>query len=122
MKILKTRSPYYEAMKSGEKKLTGRAGDSSVKNYFEMDIKEKIRIQHVDDSDNLIEGEYFEAEVKKMTKYNTPNALENALEHEKVENLLPGVTSIEEAVKIYNSFPDYKKRIENHGFVVIELK
>jgi len=124
IKILKTRNPYYGAMKKGEGKYTGRAGDSAgIKDYWNMDIREKVLIQLVDEHDNPIENENFEAEIRRMMKYSSGDqCIEDACKDIGFENLLPGVKSVEDAIKIYNSFPNYGQRIKNHGFIVIEIK
>jgi len=124
MKVLKTRNPYYESMKTGKRKFTGRAGDSAgIKNYWDMNTNEKILIQLVDDNDNAIKDENFEAETRRIIKYSSGSqCIEDACKDLGIENLLPGVSSIEEAVKIYNNFPGYEERIKKHGFVVIEIK
>lgn len=117
MIILKTRNPYYNSMKRGLCKLTGRAGDSGPKDYWNMVIRE-VMIQLVDENDSPMIGEKFYATVSKIRKY---QSVEDACKELGPENLLPEVKTVEDAVKIYNSFPGYQQRIKNNGFIVIEL-
>jgi len=123
MKVLKTRNPDYDAMKKGERKYTGRAGASAgTKDYWNTNIYEKIQIQLVDDNDSPINGENFEAEIIKMTKYNPPQSIEDACKDLGAENLLLGAHSVEDAVKKYYSFKGYEERIKKYGLVVIKIK
>jgi len=61
----------------------------------------------------------LEKEVAQVRFY---DSIGEMLEHLPLEEIMPTASGIEEAKKIYYSFPDYKKKIKEYGIAVYELK
>ena len=65
-----------------------------------------------------IGNESIEFTAGNVRKY---NSVEQMLENEDLQKILPQATSLEEVIKIYNSFPGIRERIKKYGIVAIDL-
>ena len=108
----KLQSPYYELVKSGEKKYEMRVYDEKRK---AMKIGDIWKFIHNDNKD-LPEFETIITDIKLYKSF------EEAIEETGFQQLLPNAKSNEEAIKIYNSFGDYEKEAKIYGVVRFTLK
>ena len=100
---------YFDAIKCGIKTVEGRINNPKYQNltlgmdilFFLENTKETILC--------TITG---------LAKYLT---FKDMLQAEKIENMLPGIQTIEEGIRLYESFGDYKKEVEIYGAVAIKI-
>lgn len=55
-----------------------------------------------------------------LNVYHYPS-IEEMLAHLPLEEILPGITTVEDALAIYYGFPDYRENIAKFGIVAIEF-
>lgn len=112
-------SVYYELIEGG-KTIETRAPDSENKEKdYGMISKGDILIFHpVDSFFKRIDNEEIKFFAGDVRKY---NSIEEMLQYENLQKILPDVKSREDAIKVYNSFPGYKERIKKYGIVAIDL-
>lgn len=103
--------PWYKYIVSGKKKIEGRCFyddwkslkiDDSIKWYT---VREGFTYTHV-------------SKIKDIKRY---NSFKDMLETEGLENVLPGINTIEEGIRIYHSFPGFKEKEKTVGVVAIHL-
>ncbi len=97
----------FEALRDGIKKVETRAATPKYQNLKEKDIV----IFSCD-------GESFEKEIKKVTHF---ESIDTLLKKYKPQDINPKLSSSEEIVKMYNSFPGYADKIKESGIIAIEL-
>lgn len=59
-----------------------------------------------------------EKQIKSVRRYKSIDEMAKAIEIQKV---IPNIKSVEEAKKIYFSFPGYREKIERFGIVAFEI-
>ncbi|BAA29429.1 ASCH domain-containing protein [Pyrococcus horikoshii] len=96
---------YIELIKAGKKKIEGRLYDEKRRQIKPGDII-------------IFEGGKLKVKVKGIRVY---SSFKEMLEKEGIENVLPGVKSIEEGVKVYRQFYD-EEREKKYGVVAIEIE
>jgi ASC-1-like (ASCH) protein len=103
--------PWYGYIASGKKKIEGRLFDGDWKTLQPDDnikwyiIRDGFTYTHV-------------SKIKEIKRYKT---FKEMLEVEGLENVLPGVKTIEEGVSIYYSFPGFKEKEKNPKIGVIAI-
>ncbi len=95
--------PWFSHIKSGLKTIEGRL-------KFEIEPGDKLVIKSVDD--------VFEVSVTQVVDY---DSFEHMLEMEGLKNVLPGVSSIQEGVRIYRQFYTLEKE-QSTGVIAIHIK
>jgi ASC-1-like (ASCH) protein len=113
----------YMAFAKSGKTVEGRVPDheNPVKDYRSMEEGDKVRFYavHEEHYEPLPDVPELHFTVAFKHHYST---IEDMLENEDMEQLLPGVESIDEGVEIYLSLPDYRRRVELYGVYAIGLK
>jgi len=112
----------YDDLVSGRKKIETRAPepDKPEKNYESMSLDDILAFHAVDDKFKKIdELPILKFSVSSIRKY---PCIKTLLANEGIKNVLPNASSVEEAIKVYYSFPEYKERIEKYGLVAIGLR
>ena len=105
---LKLQSRYFEAIKSVKKKYEGRLGNKKD------EIKKSLLI-------NFVNNQTREIITKRVTSVELFDNFEEMLK-DRFELFLPDCKSLEEAVEIYHSIPNYKERVKEFGALAIELE
>ncbi|XP_021958230.1 uncharacterized protein LOC110854138 [Folsomia candida] len=101
---------YFHLIESGAKTVEGRCGTERYKNLQPNDF-----IMFVTDDDNT----RLPAKVSLIVKY---PSFKDMLTNEGIENCLPGVSDLDEGVKIYRSFPGYAEKEAAFGVIAIRFK
>jgi ASC-1-like (ASCH) protein len=91
---IKVHNPWFNKLKNGEKKVEGRKYDSKYEGISEIEFE--------------CDGEVITKKVVTVKHYET---LYEYLNEEKYNLVLPGVTSLENAINIYLSFKNNKGEI-----------
>jgi ASC-1-like (ASCH) protein len=105
----------YELVESGEKTMEGRVSEPSnpKKNYLLMNIGDTIIFECLETKRRT--------KTKVVYKKHYKN-VEECLNEQGLEKMLPGVNSIEEGINLYNNFPGYKERIKRFGIYAISFE
>jgi ASC-1-like (ASCH) protein len=104
------RKQYFDAIRAGLKTVEGRLNAAKFKVLSSgMMICFTLSDSH--------EALYCIIETVTMYK-----SFEDMLEAEGVGNILPGVTSLEKAIAIYEAFPGYKEGVKDIGALAIRFK
>ena len=98
----------FDAIKHGKKKVETRAATEKYQKIKEGDI---VTFS--------CEGDTFD---KKVSQVYHVTSIDLLLVMYKPEDINPGLTTKEETIEMYHSFPDYKEKIEAFGLIVIELE
>lgn len=80
-----------------------------------------VKYKHIQVSDNLIivcGKDRISKSVQKVERY---NSLEKMLENINFKQILPSVGSKDEAIRVWDSFPDYKEKIKEDGIIAFYL-
>jgi ASC-1-like (ASCH) protein len=97
----------FEAVRDGIKTIETRAATARYAKLKVGDVivatcgKDKVEKE-------IIEAKHF-------------NSIEEMFEVYEMRSILPGVTALGEAQKIYYSFPGYKEKIQEHGIIALVL-
>ncbi len=102
---------YFQQIKSGRKTVEGRA-PSEKRDYNDFKVGDTITFT------NLKTGEQLEVVIEYVSHYPT---VQEMLETEGLDNVLPKAGSIEEGVKAYYSIEDYEERIKKGGIYAIKI-
>jgi len=103
--------PFY-AIKNGTKKAEGRVTTKKSDKFHLMKRGEKILFKNEDNGEEMITRINF------VHHYGSPREM---LIAEGVENMLSSGSSLEEGIKIYNSFFKYEKNIPLHGIYALGI-
>ena len=107
---LSLRQEYFDAIKSGLKTVEGRLYTSKFKDLQPgMHISSTCTTTH----------ETIMYTIESLHVYTN---FKDMLIHEGLHAMLPGVTSIEKGVELYESFPGYKDQVEQFGALAIKIK
>jgi ASC-1-like (ASCH) protein len=98
-------SPWYEYVASSQKKYEGRCYQKKVLEYKEGDT---IQFKHHTDGSKPV----LEVKIKQILCFPT---FENALQSLNTAEILPGVQTIEEGVKIYYQYVSLKTQQEKRN-------
>jgi len=109
--IIECSNPWFTLIKQGIKPVEGRKANSKWNSIKKGDI-----ITFTDGKDGK-----FDALVTDVNPYHSPNALQKYLEAETLARALPGITTIEEGMKIYHTWST-PEEIEETGFLGIQVK
>lgn len=108
LKFNKVNEIIFKQIKSGKKKVETRANSTQYQN-----IKEGDSIVFVCD------GSSFKKQVAAVSVF---KSIESLLKKYKPEEINPALTTLEETVQMYHSFPGYKEKIKKFGLIALELK
>lgn len=106
---MKLSEPWYTLIKKGKKTIELRLLDEKRSMIKKNDT---IIFSDVNTTKS------FKKKVKKLTYHKT---FENALKYGKLKNIVPGVRTYNEAIKIYYDIPGYKSKENDKGVVLIYL-
>ena len=111
---LDTNPKAFEAIKIGTKTIEGRTPTSTNKTPYEKFIKgDKLKFI------NYKTGEKILTEIKAVRHY---KSVREMLEKEGKERVLSEKSmTIEEGIKLYESFPEYKENIKRNGIYAVEI-
>jgi len=107
--LMKLSEPWYTLINKGKKTIELRLLDEK-----RSKIKKNDTIIFSDKNTT----KSFKEKVKKLTYHKT---FENALKHGKLKNIVPGIRTYKEAIKIYYDIPGYKSKENDTGVVLIYL-
>lgn len=110
MLTLSLQQHYFNAIKQGSKTVEGRLNSSKF-----HDLKPGMSIQFKCGSTDQI----IMCTVASMHVYAD---FKDMLLHEGLENMLPGVTSLEKGVNLYKSFPGYRDGVKKFGALAIVIQ
>lgn len=108
MKEISCQEPWFSKIKIGDKKIEGRKYSTSLASLKSGEILKFCCNERS-----------FLTEVVKIVNY---SSLEDYLNAEGIENVLPGIESFAEAVNIYLKFNDREKLDNAGGFLAIHIK
>lgn len=107
LRFRRTNKPTFDAIKTGRKTVETRAATRKYQNINVGDILV------------LACGNYkFEKRIKKIQKFKTIHALLVTIRLHKVN---PLVSTLKEAEKVYDSYPDYKEKIKKFGIIAFYI-
>lgn len=104
---LHCQDPWFTFIKNGIKSVEGR---KNLPTFLSWQPKDKVVF--------FLGNNQFNTEIVALRRY---NSLEDYLTNEKVEKVLPGITSLSEAIRIYLQWSS-KEEIEQLGFLAIEVR
>lgn len=110
-RVIEVSEPWFSLIRDGIKKVEGRKGSPT---WVDIKIGDVI----------ISNGkEKFKMKIVGINKYYGENCLENYLKTEKIENVLPGIGSIEEGMKIYMSPPINwtQQELNKYGILAFQL-
>lgn len=102
---------YFQAIAAGEKTAEGRIAKEK---YLQLRPGDTITFHNATN-----EAEMLTVRVLQVRRYDSFRAM---LEAEGVAAMLPGVTSMDVAVRTYESFGDYKAAVREYGAVAIQFE
>ena len=108
LKFREANRDIFEAIKSGIKKVETRA---ATEKYRGLKGGEKVKL--------ICGTDTFQKEIVKVTIF---ASIEGLLKKYRPEEINPKVNSREELAQMFYSFPGYKEKIKQFGFVAIELE
>ena len=98
----------FEAIGSGKKKIETRAGS--------------VKYQNIKAGDTLVfscAGKKFEKKIKEVRHF---KSIADILKVYKPSQINPSISTKEEMIKMWHSFPNYKEKIVKFGILAFELK
>ena len=106
---MKLSEPWYTYVKEGKKNIEGRIYDAKRKL---LKIGDKI-IFTDENNDNEIEKEIIHLKIFEN--------FDSAIRYAKLKNILPGINTYKEGVKLYNSIPGYAEGSKEFGVILIYI-
>ena len=106
---LSLRKRYFDAIKSGIKPVEGRLNDDEFKH-----VTRGMQICFTSEET----GETLLCAIESMHLYFD---FATVLQTEGVQHMLPGITNLQEAVEIYESFPGYKDGVKEFGALALRI-
>jgi len=110
MLSLSLRQHYFDAIKSGLKTVEGRINSSRFENCKPGDT---VSFTCVSTNETII------CTVTAVTVYTN---FYDMLQAQGVENMLPGVTTLQDGVAMYEAFPGYEEQVKISGAIAINIK
>lgn len=108
--IFRVQDKYFQMIKDGSKNVEGRINNNKYSVLNKGDI---IKFSANENNKTI------ECRVVGIKKYET---FKEMLSKEGIENMLPGIKNIEEGVRIYESFGDYRNKVKQQGCIAIKFK
>ncbi len=102
---------YIDQIRSGKKTCEGRINSGG---FAKLAAGQTIEFFSKNDPDNRVS-----CRIVAINKY---SSFYSMLEGEGVENMLPGIKSIEEGVRIYENIPSFKERASKNGVLSLRLE
>lgn len=107
---LAVRNKYFDAIWTGKKTVECRLNSAKYK-----DLAPGMKI-------NFTVADTHKSAIATILAINTYPDFKSMLLAQGLENALPGVKTMQEGVKIYESFPKYKKNVKTTGVIAISFK
>jgi len=120
--VLNIFSEHFNRILKEGKEIEARVPDLDMpqKHYHKIKKGDILLLRLVDDNQDPVKNvEPLKYEVTFNTKYDT---IENLLELEGLEKVMPGVNSIEAGAKQIYSLPGYRDRMQKNGVYAIGLR
>ncbi len=111
MIVFKLQPKYYQQILAGQKTVEGRIAKQKYKSLSVGDIVSFVS------NDNQTSG--IKAQVLAVTEYPDFAAM---LKSEGVSKMLPGITTIQEGVGVYESLGSFKQQVVKHGCIAIRFE
>lgn len=108
---LTLRPQYIASINSGKKTIEGRIHQGIVKQFKKGDHLKLFNGKNPSESASCL--------IKDVRRY---SSFKEMLTIEGVESCLPGVKTLDDAVKIYDALPGYAERAKTHGVAAIALE
>jgi ASC-1-like (ASCH) protein len=105
--IMKLSEPHFTNTKNNKKTVEIRIYD---------DKRKKLKINDIITFKNSENNKSFKRKIKNIKVF---NSFEKAIKYAKLKNCLPGIKTYKEAIKLYHSFPNYKKLEKKFGVIAI---
>lgn len=102
---------YFRAIAAGEKTAEGRIAKEK---YLQLRPGDTITFHNAANEEEMVA-----VRVRQVRRYDSFRAM---LEVEGVAAMLPGMTSLDEAIRVYESFGDYKTAVQQYGAVAIRFE
>lgn len=110
MLYLQLQDQYFDAIESGLKTVEGRINSSKFK-----DLRVGMHIKFTSVSTHKI----ILCRIEKINRYAN---FKDMLVAQGLEQILPGITNIDDAVALYEIFPGYKEQVNIIGALAITIK
>ncbi len=110
MLILRVKKIYFDAIKSAQKTVEGRI---NTPKYQALAVGDQIAFLQEETEEKLF------CTIKKLTTY---TRFKDMLIAEGLENMLPGIASIESGIALYESFGAYKQQVMLYGALAIKIE
>ena len=108
---LQVNTVYFTSIASGKKTVEGRLNKPPISS---IKVNETIRFLDVFDHKRHVDV--------KAIRLQAYSSFHEMLEKEGLENCLPGITDLNEGVKIYHDFPSYKENEKQLGVLAIGIQ
>ena len=106
---MKLSKPWFDLVKSGKKNVEGRIYDEK---------RQKLKVgDHIEFSNSSGNNKFK----KKIIKLKTYDNFEKAIKDAKLKNILPGIKTYTEGVKVYHNIPEFKEKSKKFGVLNIYL-
>ena len=101
--------PYFDMVKNGKKTVEIRLYDEKRR---KLKIGDKIKFSNNETSETFVK------EIKNIKLF---ESFRKAIEKTRLKNCMPNISRIDDAVKIYHSFSNYKSNEKELGVIAIFL-
>ena len=112
VRVMDCKEPWYSLLRTGVKPVEGR---KATPRWSDMKVGEIFIIRNNDDHKL-----FFNAKITRINIYPAPGALNAYLEGETLSRTLPGIDTIEDAIKAY-SIIGSNDDIDNYGMMGITI-
>lgn len=102
---------YIDLIKAGQKTIEGRINSGE---FQKLKIGNKVKFYEAKNPKNYV--------ICEIIGINSYSNFREMLENEGVENMLPGITDLNEGVQIYEKISGYKERCQKNGCLGIRIK
>ncbi len=113
--IMGVQPEIFEFIEKGIKTIEGRTPDINVLEKDYRKLKKEDILVFLKEDETKKTAKY---KIKYLVHYSN---VKNMLISEGLNNILPNIKTIEEGVKLYNSFPNYSQRIKELGIYAIGI-
>ncbi len=101
---------YFDLIKSGQKTVEGRIAT------------EKFHHIQIGDSLVFINNQTEEQLTCQITGFSHYRTFQEMLVSEGLSNCLPGITSLQQGIEIYESLPGYKEKVVQYGAIAMNIR
>ena len=106
--IINVKKKYFQSILNESKTVEGRINKGKFQKINKGDLVSFCS------GDNRLSARIVEKKIYK--------SFENMINQEGISSLLPDVSSVEQGIEIYNSFPGYQEEVKKYGCVAFRLQ